>query len=157
MINNIVDKFGEAIIEEYVSGTDLTNYIIGNPNNYSINDVIVSELYNKSPFAVYGVDEKFNKLRSLYFNEEYLPYDVLNIIKATSIKIFNFLGVRDICRIDYRYDYTKNNLYFLEVNSAPRFSSTSEIGFIAQKRGLSFEQMVNIYLSVINKRLMDSI
>jgi D-alanine-D-alanine ligase len=153
MINKIVNIFGEAIIEEYVSGIDLTNYIIGNQYNYSINDVIISELDNKSPFAVYGVDEKVNKLRTLYFNEEYLSYDVLNIIKTTSIKIFDFLGAKDICRIDYRYDYTKNNLYFLEANSAPRFSSTSEIGFIAQKRGFSFEQMVNIYLFVINKRI----
>lgn len=149
----LLNDFAELIIEEFVSGIDVTNYLIGNKNSYIINDVITSELFDQSPYAVYGINEKQNKLRTLYFNEEYLPIHLLKDIQEKSIIIAQIIGVRDICRIDYRVDLATNKIYFIEINSAPRFSSTSEIGFIAQKRNLSFTQMVQCYIDAVLQRI----
>lgn len=149
----LLNSFEEVIIEEYVTGIDVTNYLIGNNNTYMINDVITAELFDKSPFAVYGTTEKHNKLRTLYINDEYLPSDIVKKIKEQSIFIAKTLGAQDICRIDYRVNLSTKEINFIEINSAPRFSSTSEIGFIAQKRNISFSQMVEYYLTTVFNRL----
>ena len=61
--------------------------------------------------------------------------------------------VHDICRIDYRVNVSKQEFDFIEINSAPRFSSTSEIGFIAQKNNILFSKMVQYYLTTVLDRL----
>ena len=151
--NKLLESFEEIIIEEYVLGIDVTNYLIGNENNYLINDVITAKLFDTSPYAVYGLSEKQKKLRTLFFNEEYLPNNIVKLIQENSIKIAQTIGARDICRIDYKVNLTNNEIFFIEINSAPRFSSTSEVGFIAQKRNISFTKMVEYYINTFLNRI----
>lgn len=152
-VNKLLAEFDEIIIEEYVPGIDVTNYLIGNNGIYCINDIIISELHDKTPYAVYDDIAKHNKLRTLLYNEEYLSSEILQKIRTQSIQIATQIGARDICRIDYRVDINSSKITFIEINSAPRFSSTSEIGFIAQKRNLSFSDMVKLYINTFNKRI----
>lgn len=152
-VNELIKVFNEVIIEEYIYGIDVTNYLIGNSSTYYINDVVTAELADKSPYAVYGSNEKQNKLRSLFFNEEKIPIEIVRNIQNQSLKIAKMIGVKDICRIDYRLDINTNKITFIEINSAPRFSSTSEVGFIANKRGISFAQMIKYYLQTFNDRI----
>lgn len=152
-VDKLINVFNEVMIEEYIYGIDITNYLIGNGCTYYINDVIMAEMADKSPYAVYGSNEKQNKLRSLFFNEEKIPVEIVKNIQSQSLKIAKLIGVKDICRIDYRLDLKSNKITFIEINSAPRFSSTSEIGFIANKRNISFAQMINYYLQAFNDRI----
>lgn len=152
-VDNLREKFDEILIEEFVPGIDITNYLVGNPGEYYINDVITAELYNKSSYAVYDANAKHNKLRTLFLNEERIPSDMLHKIQSQSEKIAKIIGARDICRIDYRLDAQTGKFTFIEINSAPRFSSTSEIGFVAQKRGLTFADMLHYYLNAFNDRI----
>lgn len=152
-VNSLVKLFDEVLIEEFVPGIDITNYLIGNPGRYYINDVITAELYDKSPYAVYDIAAKHNKLRTLFFNEERIPSEIIQTIRRQSEEIAKLIGARDICRIDYRLDIQTGKFIFIEINSAPRFSSTSEIGFIAQKRGTTFANMLQYYLNALNDRI----
>lgn len=153
MIEYLLDQYSEIIIEEFISGIDITNYLIGNSGKYLINDIVIAELTDPSPYAVYGANEKHKKLRTLFFNDEKLDDAVSQQIKKTSIKIANIVGANDICRIDYRYNIKNNQYFFLEINSAPRFSSSSEIGFIAEKKHLSFSEILNMYICAFNSRI----
>ncbi len=155
-VSELMSIFNELIIEEYVHGIDITNYIIGNNQTYYINDVIMAELSDKSPYAVYGLKEKHNKLRTLFYNEEKIPVEIIKNIQQQSLKIVKLLGAKDICRIDYRLDMTTQKFNFIEANSAPRFSSTSEIGFIAQKRNITFAKMIAYYLQTFTDRINKS-
>lgn len=152
-VNELIQSFDELLIEEYVYGTDVTNYIIGNDQTYYINDIVIAELNDKSPYAVYGSEEKHHKLRTLFFNEEKLPPETVQKMKKESLKIAKIVGAKDICRIDYRFDTTTQKFSFIEINSAPRFSSTSEVGFIANKRNITFEEMVKYYLLTVTERI----
>lgn len=149
----LINEFEELIVEEFVQGVDVTNYLIGNISNYPINEIICAELFDKSPFAVYGAIEKQSKLRTLYYNDTYLQSDLVEKIKQQSVLIAEIIGARDICRIDYRVDVSNNTIYFIEINSAPRFSSTSEVGFIAENRGVHFNDIIKIYLDTVLKRI----
>lgn len=152
-VDELIKVFNEVIIEEYVYGIDVTNYLIGNDSTYYINDVVTAELADKSTYAVYGSKEKQDKLRSLFFNEEKIPIEIMKNIQNQSLKIAKIIGAKDICRIDYRLDISTNKITFIEINSAPRFSSTSEVGFIANKRNISFAQMLKYYLQAFNDRI----
>lgn len=152
-VNKLIKLFDELLIEEYVYGIDITNFLIGNDQTYYINDIVAAELLDKSPYAVYGCDEKQHKLRTLFFNEEKIPSDTIKRIQKQSLKIAKIIGAKDICRIDYRLDITTQKFTFIEINSAPRFSSTSEAGFIANKLNITFAQMVNYYLLAFTNRI----
>lgn len=152
-IKDLLEEFEELIIEEFVQGIDVTNYLIGNVSDYPINEIVSAELFDKSPFAVYGTLEKQNKLRTLYYNDAFLQEDLVKKIKQQSALIAQTIGARDICRIDYRVDISNNTIYFIEINSAPRFSSTSEIGFIAKHRSAHFNDMLKIYIDTVMKRI----
>lgn len=151
--NDLLKSFDEIIIEEYVSGIDVTNYLIGNPENYYINDIILAELFDQSPFAVYDIQAKHAKLRRLFFNEERIPIQTIEKMRKQSERIAKIIGAKDICRIDYRLDMNTQEFCFIEINSAPRFSSTSEIGFIAEKRGITFTHMVEYYVNAFISRI----
>ena len=148
-----LSHYREAIIEEYAPGIDVTNYLIGNKDTYIVNEVICAELFDTSPYAVYGIAEKQQKLRKLFLNDEYLPHNIVDSIKKESIHIAKIIGANDIGRIDYRVNLSTNEIQFIEINSAPRFSSTSEIGFIAAKHELPFSAMVGYYIETVLNRL----
>ena len=151
-VQELLGEFEEVLIEEFIHGIDVTNYLIGNSDHYYINDVIVAELFDKSPYAIYDDLAKQSKARTLFFNDEKIPLDTLKKIKSQSIEIANIIGARDVCRIDYRLDANTQDFTFIEINSVPRFSSTSEIGFIASKRNLSFADMLEYYLLAFAER-----
>ena len=151
----LLKDFDEILIEEYISGQDVTDFIIGNQGSYIINDVVLSELHTAGEYVVYGIEEKRAKKRDLYWNTEKLPTLLVDEIKAISIKVFECLGASDIIRIDYRIQKETNKIYFIEANSMPRFSRTSEVGFICQKRNISFEAILNYYIQTFLKRIHD--
>lgn len=155
-VNELLKSFDELLIEEYVYGTDITNYLIGNDKTYYINDIVMAELSDKSPYAVYGANEKHHKQRTLFYNEEKIPTKTIEKIQNQSLEIAKIIGARDVCRIDYRLDVATQEISFIEINSAPRFSSTSEIGFIASKRNITFAQMVKYYLLAFSNRICNS-
>lgn len=152
-INNLI-HFKEILVEEYIPGYEITNLIIGNPGDYRFNEVIITSVHGKIFLdkEVLGIQEKALKLRKQFPASNFLDADICTQIKQNSIKIFEHIGARDIARIDYRV--TENNqVYFLEINSIPRISSTSECAIICQNYHISFKNILLEYIDVINKRL----
>ena len=70
--SELLDNFDEVIIEEYVKGIDVTNYLIGNTNSYLVNNIVTAELFDNSPYAIYGIEEKQNKkIQISYFKAHF--------------------------------------------------------------------------------------
>lgn len=151
-IDKLLPLYNEIIIEELITGKDLTTLIVGNPNDIRINQPIITELHNKEPLAIYGAIEKVQKLRNLYLAEEVLDQTVINHVCQCSENIFTLLHASDMARIDYRISNKDDKVYFLEINSAPRFSINTELGFICQKRNWSVSKIVKAYMEASLKR-----
>lgn len=142
------------LIEEYISGYEITNFIIGNSGKILLNEVILSEYDNNIYFEhfVFGQNEKAHGKRKqrLLTNENAL-FD-LNLVKEKSTFIFELLGLRDIARLDYRI--TKNGEpVLIEVNSLPVFSMTSEIGTICRYYNKSLSDMLSLLIEATKERL----
>ncbi len=152
-LNNLT-CFKEIIVEEYIPGYEITNLIIGNAGDYRFNEVILTSIRNKIFLSkeVLGIQEKSLKLRKQFPASNFIDKDICEKIKQTSIEIFEHIGARDIARIDYRLS-ENNQIYFLEINSIPRISSTSECAVICKNKQITFNKFLLEYIDVITKRL----
>lgn len=153
-IQRLFSDYEEVIVEEYIKGYELTNLIVGNKQNICINEIIIYEMDYKliQDKLVQDSFIKANDLRTSYLGEEILKPDLVKQIKETSEKIFFHIGARDVARIDYRVT-EKGDIFFLEINSAPRISSTSDVGVICQKTNITFTQFIKKYLLSVLQRL----
>lgn len=147
-------KYTEVVIEEYIPGYEITDLIIGNPGDYRFNEVILTSIYDKIILSneVLGLREKSQKLRKQYPANKYISAELCSKIKETSLRIFEHFGARDIARIDYRVTVT-GEIYFLEMNSVPRVSSTSECAIICQEHNILFDNILIEYIDTIIKRI----
>ena len=147
--------FEEVIVEEYIAGYEITNLLIGNNGSFCFNEVIITKMnqnifYNRE---VLGINEKRNKT---YINDyacNYIPITFVNKISRISENIFSGLNMHDIVRIDYRVT-EKGDVFFLEANSVPRISQSTQAGLICSHHGLTYSSFVGKYLETIEKRLI---
>lgn len=149
-----LNAFEEIVIEEYIPGYEITNLIIGNPGDYRFNEVILTTVGDKVLLTkeVLGLKEKSLKLRKQYNAYDFINAEICSQIKQTSELIFEHFGARDIARIDYRVTES-GEIYFLEINSVPRVSSTSECAIICQKHNITFADILSEYMDTIMKRI----
>lgn len=153
---NKTERFAEVIIEEYIPGYEITDLIIGNPNDYRFNEVILTSVYDKVILTneVLGIQEKSPKLRKQYSAYKFLDKKICAKIKEISLEIFEHIGAQDIARIDYRVT-EKGEIYFLEINSVPRISSTSECAIICSEHNIPFKKVLMEYIDTINNRFIN--
>ncbi|ANY69997.1 hypothetical protein BBD42_28470 [Paenibacillus sp. BIHB 4019] len=152
-IENLLAEFEEILIEEYIAGYDVTNLVIGNKDDIKLNEVIVIQTHQGliNYREVFGIYEKANKLSTRLIGEEVFSSEQITKIQLTSEKIAAHIGARDICRIDYRVT-NSGDIYFLEINSVPRISTSSEVGFICSKRNISFKDVLQYYIESVLSR-----
>lgn len=150
----LISKGYIPIIEEYIAGYEVTNFLIGNTNNFTLNELILSEYENETFFneLVFGQYEKSSgKRKQQILTDDNAPFSILSI-KEQSCKIFNILGLSDLARIDYRIS-SDGTPIFIEINSLPVFSSTSEIGSICKFYNKSLEQILELLINTSKGRL----
>lgn len=154
LLCKLIEEFNEVEMEAYIPGYEITNFLIGNPGDIVLNEVLGVKHHEKILFdrEVITLMDNANKSTSYYMADEFFEKKVIEKIKSTTEEIAKTIGVKDILRIDYRLT-EEQELYFLEINSVPRVSSTSEIGFICQERNISYENILKQYVDAIERRI----
>lgn len=143
----LLNSYSEILLEEMIPGTEITNLIIGNRNNYLLNEIVV--------YKTYGRFEHKNLVRDIKIKtqniSEALPISAYTIddhlirkIKKTSVSIFERLGCRDIARVDYKINL-EGELVFLEINSNPNLYS-KYIDVICKEKNLSYAEFLSLLI-----------
>ena len=153
-LHELINDFSEIVVEEYISGADVTCFLLGNPGNYVFNEVLLVEHHGKYFFEkeVMEMADHAHKRTTYVMADEILPPWLIEEIKQTTITAAKALNVRDIVRVDYRVTQD-NRIFFLEANTVPRVSVTSELGFVCAKRHLDYPTILANYIESIIKRL----
>lgn len=155
-LNNKIMKlkksFNNVLIEEYIEGFEFTVFIVGN-KNYAINQPLAIGLNYKFYFEhdVCDADIKCNHKRQYVAPETLLSSQNVNKLKSIAKKIFDVLRIRDYARLDFRYK--NNEFYFIEANTVPAISSTSDVGEACKLLHISFKEFVDILLQTVNSRI----
>ncbi|MFX1238110.1 MAG: methyltransferase domain-containing protein [Promethearchaeota archaeon] len=162
-ISKIRESFGYSnpiLIEQFLTGKDLTLGIIGNPPGDHIILPIAEEDYSQLPpelpkicgyEAKWLPDSPYCCLRSIPAD---LPEKAVEIIETCSLKLFERLECKDYARFDWRLD-SEGNPKLLEVNPNPGWCWDGHLAKMANFMDLSYKQMLEEIIKATEMRLND--
>jgi D-alanine-D-alanine ligase len=142
---NVINQFGEALVEKYIDGRELTVSILekdGKPETLPIIEIIPKT--------------KFFDFRAKYdgTTDEIVPAkisdELANKVREVALKAFETLGCRHFARVDIIVDKNED-VFVLEVNTIPGMTSESLFPKSAKAAGLSFEQLVEHLVKIAIK------
>tara|TARA_B100000575_G_C23128846_1_gene654432 strand:- start:190 stop:1125 length:936 start_codon:yes stop_codon:yes gene_type:complete len=132
-IKNLLKKYEEIIIEEYIGGQEIQVAVINNTALGAI-ELIPKRLFYDYK-AKYTKEAKTEHVMPARINKKKYE-EVLRIAKKTHCS----LNCKGVTRSDFKF--YKNNFYLLEINTQPGMTSLSLVPEIAQYKGLTFENLV---------------
>lgn len=163
-IVSIREKCGYSspvLVEQYLTGKDISVGIIGNPpSSYSILPIIMedySELPKDLP-KICGYEAKWDP-NSPYWNIKSIPAglseDVERFLGASCLKLFERLECRDYARFDWRLDKI-GTPRLLEVNPNPGWCWDGHLAKMAKLQGMSYTDMLESILEACKSRIRPS-
>jgi D-alanine-D-alanine ligase len=160
-IAEVRSRFGyekPILVEELLTGQDLTVGILGNPpEDYNVLPIL-EEDYSMLPEGlphICGYEAKWLP-DSPYWNlcsiPAELPEDVRNLIVDACVKLFVRLECRDYCRFDWRVA-SDGQPKLLEVNPNPGWCWDGHLAKMAGFAGMSYADLLNAILMAAERRL----
>ncbi len=129
----VVDRYGEALIEDYIQGYEFTVGILGEA------PLPVCEIRTKREF--YDYQAKYVDDDTEYLFDLDAPVSLLERVQRISLMAHRAIGCRVFSRVDCMVDRTTLEPYILEVNTIPGFTSHSLLPKAAARTGMSFDQL----------------
>jgi D-alanine-D-alanine ligase len=134
---------GKVIVEERLSGFDLTVGILGR------NVLPIIEIRPATSF--YAYDAKYLRDDTEYLFDLDLPAGVYDSIQQIAQNAFDVIGARDLARVDVIND-ERLGPQLLEINTIPGFTEHSLLPKAALRAGISFDQMIDRLISLAINR-----
>ncbi len=161
-ISEIRTQFGydhPVLIEEYLTGNDISVGIIGNlPDSYQVLP-ITEEDYSMLPPGlphICGYEAKWDP-QSPYWQIKTIPArisdETKNYVIDSCLKLANRLEVRDYTRFDWRLDDC-GNPKLLEVNPNPGWCWDGHLAKMARIAGMSYREMLHAILKATENRII---
>lgn len=130
--------FGDALVEEYVAGRELTVTVMGDKA------LCVTELCPKEGF--YNYEAKYTDGKTVHVCPADIPTDIAEQCMDYALRAHKALGCRGVTRSDFRWDDSVHNgsrLFLLEVNTQPGMAPLSLAPEQARHMGLEFPELVS--------------
>lgn len=149
-----------VLVEEFLTGKDISVGIVGNPpDNYSVLP-IVEEDYSRLPEGlprICGYEAKWEQ-DSVYFREvssipAELPEATVEYLGASCIRLFQRLECRDYARFDWRLD-ANGTPRLLEVNPNPGWCWDGHLARMAAIANLSYADLLREILEACRERVI---
>ncbi|WP_075164830.1 D-alanine--D-alanine ligase family protein [Chthonomonas calidirosea] len=127
-----------ALIEPYVSGTEITVGVLEHPETGDVEALPVVEIVPRSTF--YDYDSKYTMGGSEHIIPARLPAEVLSKAQQVATRCHMLLGCRGMSRTDLIV--ANQEPLILEVNTIPGMTPTSLLPDAAASAGISFAELV---------------
>jgi D-alanine-D-alanine ligase len=134
-LEDLIDKYGRAMLEAFVDGRELTVGILGEVALPMLEVVPAREFYDFE--AKYSDDAG-----TQYTFDHGLSAETCQGVQSDALQAHKVLGCRDMSRVDFLLD-ADGVAQVLEINTIPGFTSHSLLPMAAAKVGISFEQLVD--------------
>jgi D-alanine-D-alanine ligase len=160
-ISEIREKFGydkPLLVEEFLTGNDITVGIIGNPpESYTVLPILEEDYSALPPNLprICGYEAKwlpespYWKIKSV---PAQLPDETQKFIEECCVKLFERLECRDYCRFDWRLN-AEGTPKLLEVNPNPGWCWDGHLAKMAKIAGMSYDDMLRAILRAAEQRL----
>ncbi len=144
IIRNYLREYPNSYAEKYIKGKELTVGILGGEDDIEV--LPIMELRPKKEF--YDYEAKYTKGLTEFVIPAEIPEDIYLKVQELSVEAFRAVGCYGVARIDLMLD-EKGNPYFLEVNTIPGMTETSDVPAMAKVAGITFEELVLKILSYV--------
>lgn len=128
-----------ALIEEYISGSEITCAILG--EGEMARALPVLEIVPQSAGGFYDYEAKYSPGGSLHLHPPRVPAEAVAMAQSYALKLFHALGCRGVARADFIVDES-GTPYFLEINTLPGMTEMSLVPDAARAEGVSFPQLL---------------
>ncbi|HTL27945.1 MAG TPA: D-alanine--D-alanine ligase [Tepidisphaeraceae bacterium] len=143
-IKLVVDKHGEALVEQYIKGPELTVGILEEKALAPIRIVPKAEFFDyNAKYKAADTEHRF---------DTGLPPQLVKECQDLAERANNVLGARDLARIDIMIDEKTHRPYLLEINTLPGFTPKSLLPEAAAHAGIPFNQLVDRLVKRAHKR-----
>ncbi len=133
-IENLLNKYGSALIEKKLEGDELTVGIVY--------DIILPIINIKPRKGFYDYKNKYTKGATEYIVPANLPKNILDLVQSVAYSAYKSIGCNSYARVDLILE--GNIPYVLEINSIPGMTATSLLPKAALSSGISFEELVKL-------------
>lgn len=131
----------QALVESFMQGREFTNGIYKGKNGIKV--LPITEILSDNEF--FDFDAKYSG-QSKEITPADLDLEVANLMKSTTKKVYEILGLSGICRVDY---IVVNNVpHLIEINTVPGQSAQSIIPQQAACEGISLKELFNEVIDV---------
>jgi len=151
-----------VLVEQFLTGKDISVGIIGNPPDSYIALPIIEEDYSSLPDhlpKICGYEAKWDA-DSIYFKQitsipADLPQATIEYLHASCIRLFQRLGCQDYARFDWRLD-SNGTPRLLEVNPNPGWCWDGHLARMAALANMSYSDMLREILSACEERMVSA-
>lgn len=140
-----------ALIEEFISGQEFTVAVIGNENPEALPVVqikIDGKLKLNDKFYTFA---RITSDRLEYVCPAKVSVELSKKMMDLAIRTYKSVDCRDFGRVDFRVD-NEGHPYVLEINPLPSLSTEDVFKMLAEKLGMTYEQMIGKILNFALKR-----
>ena len=123
---------GEALVEQYIPGKELTVSIV--------DDQVLPVVEIKTTSEWYDFDAKYVTGETQYIVPAELPSATTAELQSIALETFRALDAKGFARVDFRLT-PEGKPYVLELNSIPGFTATSLLPKAAQAAGIKFPEL----------------
>lgn len=142
----VVHDYGEpALVEEFLSGTEMTIGILGNGSAARVVGAMeIAPRVARPDEFVYSLEVKRDWERQVeYYVPPRVPAVTLRAAEQCALAAYRSLGCRDVARIDVRLD-AHGTPKFLEANPLPGMNPrTGDLCILAARSGLAYVDLVD--------------
>lgn len=134
---NLAFSFGQKVlVEEYLSGTEVTCGVLGNKNPFALP---VVEIIPKKDFFDY--EAKYQSGMSQEIVPARISQKLTQEVQKTAVKVYKAIGCRGFGRIDMIIK--KNQVYVLEINTIPGLTPYSLLPKEAAAAGIPYSRLLD--------------
>lgn len=133
-VGEIVGNDGDALVEQFIKGTEITVGILEERPLPPIRIVYEQGFFDfQNKYGTNGAKHSF---------DTGVDPDVIARIQTTVLEAHRVIGCRDLSRTDVMIE-PDGTFYLLEINTMPGFTSRSLLPEAAEKAGVPFEELVD--------------
>ena len=129
----VVSKYGQALVERYIAGPELTVGILG--------DIALPVCEIRTRREFYDYQAKYVDDDTQYLFDIDLPESLLAEVQSLSLRAHRALGCGVFSRVDWKIDEKVFEPFVLEVNTIPGFTDHSLLPKSAARIGLTFDAL----------------
>ncbi len=147
-VTNLLERYHQPVlVEEFISGDEVTVGIVGNRAPKVVGIMRVVPKKHTDSF-IYSLEVKRNWEQLVdYECPAKLPAKTMRAIADASLRVFKILGCRDVSRVDFRIA-ADGTPFFLEINPLPGLNPHSgDLPIMTGKMGCAYQDLV---LSILN-------